>query len=84
MSSDLKIDHYGNKRWYNFADDFHREDGPAIEYIGGHKYWFVNGRRHREDGPAIECASGNKEWWLNGERLTLVSLSKWGQNKNVF
>jgi hypothetical protein len=45
----------------------HREDGPAIEWADGSKYWWVNDQRHREDGPAIERADGSKEWYLNGQ-----------------
>ncbi len=51
-------------------DEWHREDGPALEYTDGHNAWFLNGKRHREDGPAIECANGSKAWWLNGKQLT--------------
>jgi len=46
----------------------HRLDGPAIEWAGGSKEWYVNGFRHRLDGPAIEWANGGKEWWVNGVR----------------
>ena len=45
----------------------HREDGPAIEWFNGNKYWCLYGELHREDGPAIECSDGDKEWYLNGE-----------------
>jgi len=48
----------------------HRRDGPALEYYGGLKAWFVNGKCHREDGAAIEGINGYKEWWLNGEQYT--------------
>ena len=46
---------------------FHREDGPAVEYANGKKYWYKEGIRHREDGPAIEYASGYKEWHKEGK-----------------
>jgi uncharacterized protein YodC (DUF2158 family) len=59
----------GTKYWY-LNDKFHREDGPAIEYLGGDKWWFINDRLHREDGPAIEFASGHKEWWLNNKQIS--------------
>ena len=26
----------------------HREDGPAIKFAGGSKYWFLNGKRLTE------------------------------------
>jgi len=53
------VDHNGN---------FHREDGPAIEWINGAKFWYINGKKHRDDGPAIEFTNGHKEWWLNDKR----------------
>ena len=43
----------------------HREDGPAIEYASGDKYWCRGGKYHREDGPAIEHPSGDKFWYVN-------------------
>lgn len=45
----------------------HREDGPAIEYANGDRFWFQNGDLHREDGPAIEYAGGTRCWYQNGE-----------------
>jgi len=64
----IKIDTNGSKLYYKDREMeiFHREDGPAIEYAHGSKFWFINGRLHREDGPAIEFADGPKEWYLNG------------------
>ena len=49
------------KVWYNDRGQFHRVDGPAIEYANGTKSWYLNGKLHREDGPAIEWADGDKE-----------------------
>ena len=51
-------------------DKLHREDGPAIEYANGTKYWHLNGKCHREDGPAIEYANGDKYWYLNDKEVT--------------
>ena len=67
MKSGLIVDSEGNKRWY-FNGEFHREDGPAIEYADGTKHWYLNDKFHREEGPAVEHADGSKFWWLNGER----------------
>ena len=53
--------------WCNAAGEYHREDGPAIEYADGCKSWWINGKLHREDGPAIEYTDDYKEWWLNGK-----------------
>lgn len=32
----------------------HREEGPAVEYDDGAKWWFRDGHFHRDDGPAVE------------------------------
>lgn len=48
----------------------HREDGPALEYLNGKKYWFIDGKIHREDGPAIEWIYNNwvsESYYLNNE-----------------
>ena len=57
----------GIKRWY-LNGEYHRVDGPAIEYADGEKHWYLLGNLHRPDGPAVENATGNKEWYLNGKR----------------
>ena len=46
----------------------HREDGPAVEWRDGDKYWYINGERHREDGPAVEYTNGYKAWYINDKR----------------
>ena len=69
MNDWLYIDTYGTKRWY-LNGEYHRTDGPAIEYSNGDKRWYLNGLQHRTDGPAIEHLNGNKEWFLNGEYLS--------------
>ena len=53
--------------WRNEAGELHRLDGPAVEYAGGTKEWWVNDKFHRLGGPAIEWSDGNKEWWVNGK-----------------
>lgn len=56
--------------WYNDKDQYHRLDGPAIEYASGGKSWFVEGKCHRLDGPAVECSDGSKSWYVEGEYMT--------------
>ena len=56
-----KIEKDESKRWY-LNGQFHREDGPAIEYKNGDTEWFINGIHHREDGPAIDCKDGTSFW----------------------
>ena len=63
----LSSDFFGTTRWRLPTGEYHREDGPAIEYADGSKAWYQNGRRHRADGPAIEWANGGKEWYWNGQ-----------------
>ena len=53
--------------FYNEKGQYHREDGPAIEYAAGTKHWSNNGQLHRDDGPAIECVNGEKHWYKNGK-----------------
>jgi len=61
----VEIDNKGMVSWFKFGTDKrHREDGPAIEYVNGTKFWYVNGKLHRKDGPAIEYADGDKVWYL--------------------
>jgi len=54
----------GNKYWYK-DNEFHRLDGPAIEYIDGTTIWYQNGIVHRKDGPAVIYDNGKKEYWLD-------------------
>ena len=53
--------------WYNLEGKYHRENGPAIEWADGRKYWYINGEPHRTDGPALEWANGDKSWLINGK-----------------
>lgn len=71
----VTVDNLGNIRWYNEKDQYHREDGPAIESKDGGKCWMINGKFHREDGPAIEYCYGGKSYYLNGKRY--FSEAEW-------
>lgn len=57
---------YHAKRHY-YQGQLHRDDGPAIEYKNGDKYWYKNGQLHRDDGPSIEYSNGFWEWYKNGQ-----------------
>lgn len=61
---------------------FHREDGPAIEYPNGTKYWFCHGKRHRVGGPAVEYHYGDKSWYQNGLLHREDGPAKVWKNKN--
>ena len=71
MSEEVKNgkykDKYGTVRWYKDGQ-FHREDGPAVEWNSGTKAWYLNDKLHREDGPAVIIPDGYDQWWLNGQQ----------------
>ena len=66
----VMVDDAGNTFWYKDAKCYvlHRENGPAVEYSNGDKFWYQNDQLHRENGPAIECADGTKRWYQRGQR----------------
>ena len=57
----------GDKFWKNRAGNWHRTDGPAIEYANGTKYWFNNGKYHRIGGPAIVYNTGLSVYYIMGK-----------------
>ncbi len=57
-----------DKFWF-LDGKYHREDGPAIEFVDGDKQWWLNGELHREDGPACEHADGYKSWFYHGKLI---------------
>jgi 3-methyladenine DNA glycosylase Mpg len=65
----LEVDEAGTKYWINENDELHREDGPAVEYMDGSKYWCINGKCHREDGPAAILIGICTSWYYNDERI---------------
>ena len=62
-------------KWYR-NDQLHREDGPAVEWANGARWWFIHGREHREDGPAVEWADGTRMWYINGKNYSFVNWLK--------
>lgn len=62
LVSRVTVDDCGTRRYYNTADELHREHGPAITTRDGSVFWCKNGQLHREDGPAVIQAHGRKEW----------------------
>ena len=64
------VSKYGNRYWYDDAENKHRLDGQAIEVSSGTKAWYVNDIKHRIDGPAIEYANGDKKWFIHGKEYT--------------
>jgi len=65
-----KTNFFGDKYWVNSKGQFHRDEGPAYEHLGGTKVWYKNGLQHREDGPAVEHVDGcYNSWWINGKQI---------------
>jgi hypothetical protein len=85
---EYKVKVYDNRTdWFNFAGERHREDGPAIEWSDGTKFWYLNDRLHREDGPAVEyvnalAGNGDKFWYLNGEPVTVAEFHRLIKSKS--
>ena len=63
----IEVDVFGTRKYHNSAGYLHRTDGPAIEYVDGHKEWWQNGQLHRIDGPAVEYTRGTTVWYQNGQ-----------------
>ncbi len=72
----------GTKYHFNDSGLQHREDGPAVEYPNGFKYWYINGMCHREDGPAVEGLYEYKEWCINDKFLTEEQFNEWRKDNN--
>jgi hypothetical protein len=75
----IKKEYLDRVQYINEQGQFHREDGPAVEWNNGNKSWYINGRLHRLDGPAIEYYNGfngDKRWYLNGQKF---SKEEWEQ-----
>ena len=81
MSSQKKETQEGIE--WSFEGELHKDDGPALEYKDGRKFWIVHGIRHREDGPACEYPDGSKEWYVNGKNLTQEEYNHWLEKKNL-
>jgi len=46
--------------------EFHRTDGPAIDWLTGLSAWHRHGKLHRTDGPAVQYLE-KTEYWIDGE-----------------
>lgn len=49
MSSSTPTKYRDHIVWRNEHNQIHRLDGPAIEYLNGHKEWCLNGIHLREE-----------------------------------
>lgn len=48
---------------------YHNDNGPAIIFKNGDKFWYNNGKVHRIDGAAIEFEDGPKRWFYEGKEV---------------
>ena len=76
-----EIDKYRTKRWF-LNGIYHREDGPAIEYLDGTKVWFKCGATHRLDGPAIIYHDGRVNWCVNGYSI-MDRIENWAHENDI-
>ena len=65
----FETNEYG-KYWKNSKGQRHREDGPAVEYSNGTRYWYKDGKRHREDGPAVVSSDGSYFYYLEDKEYS--------------
>lgn len=68
MKKEIKKDHI---TYFDDNGEYHREDGPAIEYIDGQlkgfSIWYFHGKLHNLDGPAVIRIDGYLDYWINNE-----------------
>jgi hypothetical protein len=59
---------YVKYEWY-LNDKLHREDGPALEYVDGRKYWYLEGVEYTKYGHKAEMKRRNNT--CNGKIVTI-------------
>jgi len=83
-NSKMYINKYGTKTYTNSKGQYHRIDGPAIEYVDGSKYWYKDGLYHRTDGPAWEYTNGKKYWNILDKHLKEKDFNSWINRIQIF
>ena len=59
--SQMEIEKSGNKYWRDLNGYFHREDGPAIEYVDGTKECYINGKEYTFEDWLSQFQFSNEE-----------------------
>jgi len=72
-NNQLSCEVFNGIKYWMINGQYHREDGPAIEWDNGDKSWYFHGYLHRLDGPAVEYTDGTKYWWYHGKRISCSS-----------
>jgi hypothetical protein len=62
----MSVDIDGSKVWI-LDGKYHREDGPAIQWLNGSEEWLFEDQFHRVGGPAVENINGDKAWYIHGK-----------------
>ena len=71
----VTVDYFGTKCWYNEQGQRHREDGPAIEWADGTKYWHINGKELTEaEFNARTKSCDGKVVEIDGKKYKLQAL----------
>lgn len=65
-----EIDICGQKTCWWKNGKRHREDGPAVEHLGGNEEWYANGVPHRLDGPSFILDGGELHYYVFGKWFT--------------
>tara|TARA_R110002153_G_scaffold233625_1_gene386991 strand:- start:430 stop:747 length:318 start_codon:yes stop_codon:yes gene_type:complete len=73
----VKTDENGTIRYLNDSGKLHNPDGPAIVYVTGTKWYYINGQLHNPDGPAVVYSDGSKSYYINGKHLTEAEFTTW-------
>ena len=60
---ELQISSVGTRYWY-YNNLTHRDNGPAIEYKNGDKFYYKKGHLSRLDGPSVYIGK-NKYYYIN-------------------
>lgn len=86
----IEIDENNNKSYYKDKEMeiLHREDGPALEFGSGTKYWYLNGFNLTEQEFKMKTA---KEIILTmdeiaskfGIEVSKLKIQKWSINKTL-
>jgi len=63
----MLITEKGSKFFLNKSGQYHRLDGPAIEWVFGANEYFKNEIRHRLNGAAYENKD-EKQYWFEGKQ----------------
>jgi hypothetical protein len=64
LKYDITVDGWGTKIYRNKDGEYHRDEGPAVIYENGSKFWYQNGKRHRDEGPAIIFPDGMELYYI--------------------